>query len=96
MPSITAMRQCAGLLFVPPRFEIYRAISRRIQAIFARYTELIEPLSLDEAYLVVTQDLRGLLAASATANVIRARILKETDLTASANISYNNTRYPNG
>jgi DNA polymerase-4 len=104
MPSITAMRQCAELVFVPPRFEVYRAVSRQIRAIFAHYTALIEPLSLDEAYLDVTQDLRGLQTASATAKEIRARILKETGLTASAGISYNkflaklasSQRKPNG
>ena len=89
MPSTTAMRQCAELVFVPPRFEVYRAVSRQIRAIFARYTALIEPLSLDEAYLDVTQDLRGLQTASATAKEIRARIFEETGLTASAGISYN-------
>ena len=104
MPSITAMRQCAELVFVAPCFEIYRAVSRQIRAIFAHYTALIEPLSLDEAYLDVTQDLRGLQTASATAKEIRARILKETGLTASAGISYNkflaklasSQRKPNG
>jgi DNA polymerase-4 len=104
MPSITAMRQCAELVFVAPRFEIYRAVSRQIHAIFAHYTTLIEPLSLDEAYLDVTQDLRGLQTASATAKEIRARILKVTGLTASAGISYNkflaklasSQRKPNG
>ena len=89
MPSTTAMRQCAELVFVPPRFEVYRAVSRQIHAIFADYTALIEPLSLDEAYLDVTQDLRGLQTASATAKEIRARILEETGLTASAGVSYN-------
>ena len=88
MPSTTAMRQCTELLFVPPRFEVYRAVLRKIHAIFALYTALIEPLSLDEAYLDVTQDLRGLQTASATAKQIRARILDETGLTASAGISY--------
>ena len=104
MPSITAKRQCADLIFVPPRFEVYRAVSRQIHAIFARYTALIEPLSLDEAYLDVTQDLRGLQTASATAKEIRARILEETGLTASAGVSYNkflaklasSQRKPNG
>jgi DNA polymerase-4 len=89
MPSTTAMRKCAELIFVPPRFDIYRAVSRQIHAIFADYTALIEPLSLDEAYLDVTQDLQGLRTAFATASEIRARILKETGLTASAGISYN-------
>ena len=88
MPSTTAMRQCTELVFVPPRFEVYRAVLREIHAIFALYTALIEPLSLDEAYLDVTQDLRGLQTASATAKEIRARILDETGLTASAGISY--------
>ncbi len=89
MPSTIAMRQCAELIFVAPRFEVYRAVSRQIQAIFADYTTLIEPLSLDEAYLDVTENQRGLPTASATALEIRARILQETSLTASAGISYN-------
>src|SRR5271165_117035 len=89
MPSTTAMRQCAELVFVPPRFEVYRAVSRQIHAIFAEYTALIEPLSLDEAYLDVTENRRGLPTASATAKEIRARIFEETGLTASAGISYN-------
>ncbi|MEA2771123.1 MAG: polymerase, partial [Acetobacteraceae bacterium] len=67
MPSTTAMRLCAELVFVPPRFDVYRAISRQIHAIFADYTTLIEPLSLDEAYLDVTENRRGLPTASATA-----------------------------
>ena len=104
MPSITAMRHCAELVFVAPRFDVYRAISRQIHGIFARYTALIEPLSLDEAYLDVTQDLRGLQTASATAKEIRARIFEETGLTASAGVSYNkflaklasSQRKPNG
>jgi DNA polymerase-4 len=89
MPSATAMRLCAELIFVPPRFDVYRAVSRQIHAIFADYTALIEPLSLDEAYLDVTEDLRGLSSASATAKEIRARIFDQTGLTASAGISYN-------
>jgi DNA polymerase-4 len=89
MPSTTAMRQCADLVFVPPRFDVYRAVSRQIHVIFADYTALIEPLALDEAYLDVTENLRGLPTASATAKEIRARILQETGLTASAGVSYN-------
>ncbi len=89
MPSTTAMRQCAELVFVQPRFDVYRAISRQIHAIFADYTALIEPLALDEAYLDVTENRRGLPTASATAKEIRARILEETKLTASAGVSYN-------
>src|SRR6201994_2781659 len=89
MPSLTAMRLCPDLVFVAPRFDLYRAISRQIRAIFADYTALIEPLSLDEAYLDVTEDLRGLETAWITAGEIRARILQETGLTASAGVSYN-------
>src|SRR5437660_5116799 len=89
MPSGTALRKCPDLVFVPPRFEIYRAVSRQIRAILADYTALIEPLSLDEAYLDVTENLRGIPTASATATEIRARIFDETGLTASAGISYN-------
>ena len=89
MPSTTAMRKCPQLVFVPPRFEVYRAVSRQIRAIFARYTALIEPLSLDEAYLDVTENLRRLPTATATAGEIRARIFSDTGLTASAGISYN-------
>jgi DNA polymerase-4 len=89
MPSTTAMRRCAALVFVPPRFEVYRAVSRQVHAIFADYTALIEPLGLDEAYLNVTEDRRGLSTATATAKESRARIFDETGLTASAGISYN-------
>jgi len=89
MPSNTALRKCADLMFVPPRFEVYRAVSREIKSIFADYTHLIEPLSLDEAYLDVTENVRRLPTASATAAEIRARIFVQTGLTASAGISYN-------
>jgi DNA polymerase-4 len=89
MPSTTAARKCADLVFVAPRFDVYRAVSRQILAILADYTPLIEPLSLDEAYLDVTENRRGIASATATATEIRARILKETDLTASAGVSYN-------
>lgn len=89
MPSTTALRKCPELVFVAPRFDVYRDISNQIRAIFADYTPLIEPLSLDEAYLDVTQNIRGLPSASATAAEIRARIFAETGLTASAGISYN-------
>ncbi len=89
MPSSTALRKCPELIFVKPRFEVYRAVSQQIRTIFADYTPLIEPLSLDEAYLDVTENRRGIATASATATEIRARILEETALTASAGISYN-------
>jgi len=89
MPSVTALRRCAELVFVPPRFEVYRAVSQQIRAIFLDYTPLVEPLSLDEAYLDVTENLRGLPSATETAAEIRARIFETTGLTASAGISYN-------
>ncbi len=89
MPSVTALRRCPELVFARPRFDAYRAVSRRIHAIFADYTDLIQPLSLDEAYLDVTANRRGLPTAWATAKEIRARILAETGLTASAGISFN-------
>lgn len=89
LPSVTALRRCADLIFVPPRFDVYRAVSAQIQAIFADYTDLIQPLSLDEAYLDVTDNRRGIATASSTAKEIRARIFDETGLTASAGISYN-------
>jgi DNA polymerase-4 len=89
MPSSTALRKCPELIFVPPRFDVYRTVSHQIRAIFADYTPLIEPLSLDEAYLDVTTNLRGIPSASATAVEIRTRIHAETGLTASAGISYN-------
>lgn len=89
LPSVTALRRCPELVFVRPRFDVYRAVSRQIHAIFADYAARIQPLSLDEAYLDVTDNLRGLPTAWATAKEIRARILAETGLTASAGISYN-------
>ncbi|WP_438264117.1 DNA polymerase IV [Aquibaculum sediminis] len=89
MPSVTARRKCPELIFVKPRFEVYRAISREIREIFARYTPLIEPLSLDEAYLDVTENLKGLPSATHIAQAIRAAIRAETGLTASAGVSYN-------
>jgi DNA polymerase IV len=89
LPSVTAMRQCPELIFVPPRFDVYRAVSGQIHTIFAEFTELIEPLALDEAYLDVTANKAGLPTAWLTAKAIRARILQETGLTASAGVSYN-------
>jgi len=89
LPSVTALRQCPELVFVKPRFEVYRAVSRQIHGVFAEFTEVIEPLALDEAYLDVTADMAGLNSAWATARAIRARILEETGLTASAGVSYN-------
>jgi DNA polymerase-4 len=89
MPSVTAKRKCPELVFVKPRFDVYRALSLQIRAIFAEYTPVIEPLSLDEAYLDVTENLKGMLSATEIAEEIRARIRAETGLTASAGVSYN-------
>ncbi|MGE0423207.1 MAG: DNA polymerase IV [Reyranellaceae bacterium] len=89
MPSLTAQRLCPELIFVKPRFDVYRAISQQIRAIFFEYTPLVEPLSLDEAYLDVTENLKGIESATATARAIRAAIKQQTGLNASAGISYN-------
>jgi len=89
MPAVTARRLCPQLVFVPPRFTVYRAVSQQIREIFLDYTPLVEPLALDEAYLDVSDNLRGLPSATDTALEIRARIKQATGLTASAGISYN-------
>ena len=89
MPSVTAKRKCEGLIFVKPRFDVYKEISQQIRAIFAEYTSIIEPLSLDEAYLDVTENLKGMASATKIAEEIRAKIWVETNLTASAGVSYN-------
>jgi len=89
MPSVTAARRCPEIVFVPPRFDVYREVSGQIRTVFARYTDLIEPLSLDEAYLDVTEDRARLGSATAIAAAIRAAIKAETGLTASAGVSYN-------
>lgn len=89
MPSVTAKRKCPELIFVPPRFEVYRAVSQQIREIFAEYTPLIEPLSLDEAYLDVTENLKGMQIATEIALEIRTKIKQVTGLNASAGISYN-------
>jgi DNA polymerase-4 len=88
MPSVTAKRRCPELIFVKPRFDVYRAVSQQIRGIFADYTDLVEPLSLDEAYLDVTEDRHALGSARAIAEDIRRRIREETQLTASAGVSY--------
>jgi DNA polymerase-4 len=89
MPSVTAKRNCPELIFVKPRFDAYKVISLQIRSIFAEYTPLIEPLSLDEAYLDVTENLQGIATATEVAEAIRAKIRTETGLTASAGVSYN-------
>ena len=104
LPSVRARRRCPDLVFVAPRFDVYRAVSQQIRAIFADFADLIQPLSLDEAYLDVTANKGRLPSAWATAKAIRSRILAETGLTASAGVSYNkflaklasDQRKPNG
>lgn len=89
MSGIQAKRNCPELIFVRPRFERYHEISKKIRAIFYDYTDLVEPLSLDEAYLDVTQNKKGNPSASLIAKEIRERIFNEVGLTASAGISIN-------
>jgi DNA polymerase-4 len=89
MPSVIAARKCPQLIFVKPRFERYQEISKQIRAIFYDYTDLVEPLSLDEAFLDVTENKKGMLSASLIAQEIRDRIQSEIGLTASAGISIN-------
>ena len=89
MPSVTARRRCPDLIFVKPRFDVYRAISQQIREVFAEHTDLIEPLSLDEAYLDVTENKQGIPLATTIALMIRDRIRDVTGLNASAGISYN-------
>jgi len=89
MASAKARRFCPQLVFVRPRFDVYRAVSRQIREIFLDYTPLVEPLALDEAYLDVTSDTKGIGSATRIAELIRARIRETTGLTASAGVSYN-------
>ncbi len=89
MPSVTAKRKCPDLIFVKHRFDVYREVSQQIREIFRDYTPLVEPLSLDEAYLDVTENLKGISSATQIAEEIRARIKEVTGLTASAGVSYN-------
>jgi len=89
MPCSRAAKLCPSALFLPPRFERYQEISRQVQGIFHRYTDLVEPLSLDEAWLDVTQNKPGNPSATRLAQEVQARILAETGLTASAGVSYN-------
>jgi DNA polymerase IV len=89
LSGVLAKKYCPDLIFVPPRFDRYKEISKQIQAIFYDYTDLVEPLSLDEAYLDVTVNKKGNPSATLIASEIRARILSEVGLTASAGISIN-------
>ncbi|WP_262501405.1 DNA polymerase IV [Roseivirga spongicola] len=89
MPSSTAYRKCPQIIFVKPRFERYKEVSSQIRGIFAEYTDLIEPLSLDEAFLDVTHNKKGIESATLIAKDIKKRIKETTGLTASAGISIN-------
>lgn len=89
MPGAKARQLCPDLVFVKPRFDQYRAVSQQIHAIFAQYTALIQPLSLDEAYLDVTEAAAEHGSATAIARAIRAAIATDTGLTASAGVSFN-------
>jgi DNA polymerase-4 len=88
MPSITAMKRCPDLIVAKPRFDVYREVSMQIREIFRDYTDLVEPLSLDEAYLDVTINKKNMPIATQIAEEIRARIFETTQLTASAGVSY--------
>ncbi|MBN2279507.1 MAG: DNA polymerase IV [Candidatus Marinimicrobia bacterium] len=89
MPSVLAIRKCPDLIFLKPRFHIYKQISVQIHRIFSEYTDLIEPLSLDEAFLDVTINKKNLKSATHIAQEIRDKIMDQTNLTASAGISIN-------
>ncbi len=89
MASMTAARLCPPLIFVKHRFEVYREVSNQIRAIFEEYTDLVEPLSLDEAFLDVTENKKDMRSATMIAEEIRRRIFEETQLTASAGVSFN-------
>ena len=89
MPSVLAARKCPQLIFAPPRFDRYREISGQIREIFHEYTDLVEPLSLDEAFMDVTENKMGLKSAILIAKQIRQKIKERTGLNASAGVSYN-------
>ncbi len=89
MPSRTAIQKCPHLIFVRPRFDVYKEISDKIREIFHRFTDLVEPLSLDEAYLDVTENKLGMPSATLIAREIKKNIFDETQLTASAGVSIN-------
>jgi DNA polymerase IV len=89
MPSKRALEICPDVIFVRPRFEVYKAVSAQIRSIFQRYTDLIEPLSLDEAFLDVTEDKQQIGSAIDIAKAIKGSIKNELQLTASAGVSIN-------
>lgn len=88
MPTRTAISLCPELVLVPPRFDRYREVSKAVRSVFEEFTPLVQPMSLDEAYLDVTENLKGLPYAVNVARAIRRRILEDTGLTASAGVSY--------
>ncbi len=89
MPSMTAYRLCPDIIFVRPRFDTYRDVSYQIREVFFQYTDLVEPLSLDEAYLDVSENKAKIDSAAKVAREIKQKIFKETNLTASAGVSVN-------
>src|SRR6202522_2244040 len=89
MPAVRAERLCPEAIFIPPDFVRYKAVSRLVREIFQRHTDLIEPLSLDEAYLDVTENKTGLLTATRVAQTIRQQIREELALSASAGVAPN-------
>ncbi|MDI9522931.1 MAG: DNA polymerase IV [Bacteroidota bacterium] len=89
MPSVTALRKCPDLIFAMPRFDVYRAVSKQVMQLFQEYTRLVEPLSLDEAFLDVTVNYPGIRSATLIAREIKQKIYNRTGLTASAGVSYN-------
>ena len=88
-PSRTAKYKCPHLIFVPPRFDVYKAVAAQIREIFDRYSDLVEPVALDEAYLDVTENKLNIASAQAIAQLVRSDIFKATQLTASAGVSGN-------
>ncbi len=89
MASKTALRKCPQLIFAHPRFDVYKSVSRQIMEIFHEYTDLVEPLSLDEAFLDVTENLKDISSATQIAQEIKQKIFETTNLTASAGVSFN-------
>lgn len=89
MPSVVASRKCPHLIFAKPRFEVYRSVSQQVREIFFEYTDKVEPLSLDEAFLDVTTNKKNMRSATLIAKEIKQKIQEQTGLTASAGVSYN-------
>jgi len=89
MPTKMARQRCPELVIVKHRFDVYTSISKQIRKLFTEYTDLVEPLSLDEAFLDVTSKKKGILSATLIARELKKRIKEETQLTASAGVSFN-------